>query len=96
MSGENQWFLYMIRCKLGTLYTGVTTDLQRRFSEHQGQGKKCAKYLRGKAPLELIYSQKMHDKAEAYRLEFKIKGLTKAQKEAYRTLCISTPIPSKI
>ncbi|HBN21836.1 MAG TPA: hypothetical protein DD412_01185 [Holosporales bacterium] len=83
MTSEKQWFLYMIRCKFGTLYTGVTTDVERRFSEHQGQGIKCAKYLKGKAPLELIYSQKMKNKIEAYRLELKIKGLTKEQKKVY-------------
>lgn len=73
----------MVRCKFGTFYTGVTTDIHRRFSEHQAQGKKCAKYLKGKAPLELIYWQKVENKSEAYGLELKIKALTKAQKEAY-------------
>lgn len=83
MSCEKHWFLYMIRCKFGTLYTGVTTDINRRFSEHQSQGKKCAKYLKGRAPLELLHSQEMRNKTEAYRLELKIKSLTRAQKEAY-------------
>lgn len=52
MSCEKQWFLYMIRCKFGTLHTGGTTDINRRFSEHQSQGKKCAKYLKGRAQKE--------------------------------------------
>tara|TARA_R110002095_G_C4197636_1_gene234634 strand:- start:342 stop:620 length:279 start_codon:yes stop_codon:yes gene_type:complete len=73
----------MVRCKFGTLYTGVTTDVDRRFEEHQSQGKKCAKYLKGKGPLELVYFEPVLDKKTAYRLENKIKGLTKAQKEQY-------------
>ena len=80
---ETPWFLYMIRCGSGALYTGVTIDVSRRFEEHQSQGKKCAKYLRGKEPLELVHVEKLHNKSSAYRLENKIKDLTKAEKERY-------------
>lgn len=75
----------MIRCRAGTLYTGITLDVARRFEEHQSQGPKCAKYLRGKAPLELIHSQPMATKSAAYKLESQIKSLGKAQKELYIT-----------
>jgi hypothetical protein len=44
----------MIRCADNSLYTGITIDLDRRFAEHQSQGKKCAKYLKGKSPLGSI------------------------------------------
>ena len=78
---KNNWYLYMIRSNCGSLYTGITKDIDRRFSEHDSQGNKCARYLRGKAPLELVFSQSVGDKKTAYRLEYYIKKLSKAQKE---------------
>lgn len=80
---KTYWYLYIIRCNAGTLYTGVTIDIDRRFDEHQSQGKKCAKYLRGKGPLELAHFEVLPDKSSAYKLEAKIKKLTKAEKEHY-------------
>ena len=75
------WHLYIIRCANNSLYTGITTDVARRFQEHASQGKKCAKYLRGKAPLKLVFSTKIGTKSEAARAEFRIKGLSKGEKE---------------
>jgi putative endonuclease len=75
------WSLYMIRCADRSLYTGITTDLDRRFAEHQAQGGKCAKYLRGKAPLELVFSTSVGTKSEASRLELKVKKCSKRVKE---------------
>lgn len=83
MNQSPHWYIYMIRCSLGTIYTGVTIDVARRFNEHQSQSKKCAKYLRGKNPLKLIHFEQVSDKKSAYRLEAKIKKLTKAEKEHY-------------
>ncbi len=74
------WYLYIIRCKAGQLYTGITTDVQRRFSEHQaGKG---AKFLRGKAPLALVYQEEVGSHTTALQREHQIKQLSKAQKEA--------------
>lgn len=75
------WFLYMIRCRDGSLYTGITTDVTRRFSEHCEQGDKCARYLRGRAPLELVFFIKAGDRAHASRLEYLVKRLPKVEKE---------------
>lgn len=76
------WYLYLIRCSDNSLYTGITLDPARRFTEHTDQGKKCAKYLRGKAPLQLVFSSPAGaTKAEASRLEVYIKRLPKAKKE---------------
>jgi len=76
---ETIWYLYMIRCKDGVLYTGITTDISRRFAEHQmGKG---AKFLRGKAPLELVYQQEVDSHSDALKLEIKTKKLSKAEKE---------------
>jgi putative endonuclease len=81
MKSESTWFLYMIRCADNSLYTGITTELDRRFAEHQTQGKKCAKYLRGKAPLELVFSTEVGTKSDASRLELRLKKCSKATKE---------------
>lgn len=75
------WFVYLIRTRQGTLYCGVTTDVERRFEEHQ-HSKKGAKYLKGKAPLTLVWSQQVKSKRDAMQFEYRIKKrLTKAQKE---------------
>ena len=73
------WFVYILRCGDGTLYTGVTDDVQRRLAAHRaGKG---AKYTRGRGPLELVYTQKQPDKSAALRREVQIKKLTRPQKE---------------
>jgi len=77
--GNIEWFLYMVRCKGGHLYTGITTDVERRFAEHQsGKG---AKYLRGKVPLELVFQQQIGSRSEALKIEALIKKWPKADKE---------------
>lgn len=78
---EQPWFLYIIRCNNGSLYTGITTDLKRRFEEHQEQGPKTAKYLRGKGPLQLVYTEQYVDKIAASRREVVIKKMAKSEKE---------------
>lgn len=75
------WYVYLVRCNDDSLYTGVTTDVTRRFQEHQAQGKKTAKYLRGKQPLSLVYVVGVDSKNEALQLEYKIKKMTKCEKE---------------
>ena len=76
-----EWYLYMIRCNDGTLYTGISNDVTRRFERHQEMGKQGAKYLRGRGPLELVFQKKIGSKSSALKMEQKIKGLSKAQKE---------------
>ncbi len=79
MTDSSLWFLYMIRCKGNVLYTGITTDVERRFKEHQaGKG---AKFLRGKAPLTLVYQITVGNHSEALKEELRIKKLSKALKE---------------
>jgi len=80
MTSSKAWSLYMIRCKGGVLYTGITTDVQRRFKEHKsGKG---AKFLRGKSPLTLVYQQQVGNHSDALKAEIKIKKLSKFEKEA--------------
>lgn len=77
------WYLYMVRCSDGSLYTGIATDVSRRLEEHERKGGKGAKYLRGRGPLTLVFSVEVGEKGQALRLERRIKGLTKAQKEKF-------------
>jgi len=77
----NNWFLYLIRCRNGRLYTGITTDVGRRFKEHESGDKKGSKYLRGKAPLKLVMKKKVGDRSMALKIEAKVKKLPKTKKE---------------
>lgn len=73
-------FVYMLRCKDGSLYTGWTNDLEHRLEMHNsGRG---AKYTRGRVPLELVYSEELPDKEAALRRECAIKKLRREQKLA--------------
>ncbi|TLS76387.1 GIY-YIG nuclease family protein [Mariprofundus erugo] len=79
------WFIYLIRCRDGQLYTGITTDVERRLSEHRaGKG---AKYLRGRTPLSLAFSQQVGSHSDALKMERSIKKLSKTEKE--KLICSS-------
>lgn len=77
------WSLYLLRASNNILYTGVTTDVSRRMAEHENRGakNKGAKALRGKAPLQLVYNLCVGSRSEALKLEYRVKQLTRAQKE---------------
>lgn len=73
------WCVYMLRCSDGSLYTGVTTDLKRRVSEHRsGKG---SKYVRSRLPAEAVYVELGHDQSSALSREYEIKQLSKDDKE---------------
>ena len=77
----SNWFLYLIRCKNGKLYTGITTDVERRFAEHKSNDKRGSKYLRGKAPLTLVMKKKIGSKSMVLKIEAKVKKLSKIKKK---------------
>ncbi|OBT13695.1 hypothetical protein A9264_13730 [Vibrio sp. UCD-FRSSP16_10] len=78
-SSDSYWFVYLIRNRHNALYCGVTNNLQRRLQQHvKGTG---AKALRGKGPLSLEWSVQVANKSQALKLEYKIKQLSKKQKE---------------
>lgn len=79
-SQSGNWFVYIIRCADSTLYTGISTNVTRRFEEHASSSPRSAKYLRGRAPLELIYAKEIGTQSEATIEERRIKALTKVQK----------------
>lgn len=74
------WQVYIILCSDQSLYTGITTDVTRRFAEHlRGAG---ARYFRGRAPRQLVYLETGHDRSSASRRELEIKRLSPAAKRA--------------
>ena len=77
---EKKNYTYMLKCHDGTIYTGWTTQLDRRISEHNsGRG---AKYTRSRRPVELIYYEELESKEKAMKREAEIKKMTKKQKIA--------------
>lgn len=77
---ETVWWIYMLRCGDGSLYTGIATDVERRFSEHESQGPKAAKYLRGRLPLEIVFRKEIGTRSEASKEELRMKKLPRRQK----------------
>ena len=74
-----EWFVYIIRCDDGTLYTGVSTDVERRFREHR-EGPRGAKFFNGRKPLEVTWREGGHDRSSACRREAAIKKLDRGSK----------------
>lgn len=77
---EKNWKLYILRCGDGSLYTGITVDVQARLTQHrEGTG---AKYTRGRGPLELVYVEDCENHSHALKRECQIKTLSKTEKLA--------------
>jgi len=73
------WFVYIILCSDNSLYTGITTDLNRRLRQHaNGTG---AKYFRGRHPLQVVYLENDHSRSSAAKRESRIKAMNRADKE---------------
>ena len=75
------WSLYMLRTRRGSLYAGISTDVDRRLAEHAGGGARAAKALRAQGPLELVYRVELGSLGVALRAERRLKQLPKALKE---------------
>ena len=80
-----EWSIYLLRCADGSMYTGIATDVSRRISEHE-QGKRGAKYLRGRGPFELFYQRAVGDRSVATRIEYCVKQLSRSEKENLQRL----------
>lgn len=80
-AGARAYSLYIVRCADDTLYTGIATDVGKRLAEH-ARGPRGARYLRGRGPLELVFSVEVGDRAAAQRLEHRVKRLSRSRKEA--------------
>ncbi len=77
----SQWYMYVLRCNDDSLYTGVTTDLQRRVDEHNQCNTKGANYTRARRPVQLIYWEPFSNRAQAQQREAAVKKLSKQKKE---------------
>ena len=75
------YYIYMLRCEDNSIYTGITTDVERRMQEHSSKGKKCAKYTLKHSALRMEKVWQAEDRALASKLEHYIKTLSKNQKE---------------
>ncbi|MFW5898773.1 MAG: GIY-YIG nuclease family protein [Candidatus Saliniplasma sp.] len=75
------WFVYMLRLNDDSLYTGITKDIDRRIKEHEeGRG---SKYVRGRTPVKLVYSERCTNRSEALKREAEIKSWSKSKKENF-------------
>jgi putative endonuclease len=72
------WHIYIILCSDDSLYTGITTDIERRYRQHAGG--RGAKYFRGRQPRRLLYLESGHTRSSAGKREAEIKGLKRADK----------------
>ena len=76
---SKEYFVYIIKCRGERLYTGITTDIERRFAEHSGSSK-GAKFTRANPPEEIMAVWSCNGRSEASRLEYAIKKLSRAEK----------------
>ena len=77
---KKNWFVYLLRCADGSLYTGITTDIERRLNEHNHSAL-GAKYTRIRRPVCLVYQEIHASRSAASKREYEIKALKKQQKE---------------
>jgi putative endonuclease len=76
---DKDWFIYMVECSDKTLYTGITTDLDRRIEEHNTDSR-GAKYTRSRRPVHMVYFEEAISRSEASKREYQIKQLTRKDK----------------
>ena len=75
---DKVWYLYILECKDGTLYTGITDDIHRRVAAHNaGKG---AKYTRGRGPVKLVYQEKCGSHSDASKREYAVHRMTRQEK----------------
>lgn len=79
---KKMYYFYILRCSDNSLYSGMTSNLEKRVKEHNSSASKGARYLRGKKPLTLVYSETYTNIQTAMSREFQVKKWTKEKKEA--------------
>lgn len=80
MNTEKQWYVYILQCADGSLYTGITNDPDRRLEQHNaGTASKCTRTRR---PVKMVYREKVDNKSAALKREYAIKQLPRAEKTA--------------
>ncbi|MFH1478809.1 MAG: GIY-YIG nuclease family protein [Candidatus Omnitrophota bacterium] len=89
----SQWVLYILKCSDSSLYTGITTDLDKRLSRHN-QGRAC-KYTRSRKPVRLVYNEIFDNESSARKREIEIKKLSRLNKLRLIKHFLSSRPPSK-
>ena len=77
---SNSWYVYIVRCSDGTLYTGITKDLKKRIGEHNSD-KDGAKYTKSRRPVDLVYSEQVESRSAAAKLEYRFIRMPCAKKK---------------
>ncbi len=78
---KSKWFLYILKCSDGTLYTGITNDLARRIRQHNDGN--ASRYTRSRLPVKLVYHESCRGRSHALKKEFAVKTLSRREKEDY-------------
>jgi putative endonuclease len=78
---DTPWYVYMVQCRDGSLYTGIAKDLEKRVKEHNS-GSTGAKYTRSRRPVHLVYQEEVASRSAAAKREYEIKQLTAGGKNA--------------
>ena len=85
---QNNWLIYILKCEDGSLYCGITNNLEKRLKQHKGEIKGGAKYTRSHWPCKLVYKEKSESRSEALQRESVIKNMSKDEKQALINLGI--------
>ena len=78
---QNNWLIYILVCRDGSLYCGITNNLEKRLKQHNGEIKGGAKYTRAHRPCKLVYKEKSESRSEASQREAIIKKMSKNEKQ---------------
>ena len=80
MTIKSQWWVYFVECRDGTVYTGITTNLERRLAQHNGVRAGGAKYTKTRRPVRLVYHESTEDRSTASQREYQLRKLSRQQK----------------
>ena len=80
-TNQSNWLIYILKCSDGSLYCGITNNLEKRLKQHKGEIKGGAKYTRSHWPCKLVYSEKSVNRSEALQRERYIKKMSKDEKQ---------------
>ena len=81
-SFDQAWYVYLLRCADNSLYCGITTNIEKRLRQHNGELTGGAKYTKARQPCQLVYSEKSETRSSASKREYEIKQMSKTAKEA--------------
>jgi putative endonuclease len=79
---DDIWYVYMVRCSDGTLYTGITNNLEKRIEAHNSE-KDGARYTRSRRPVKLVYAEQAGSRSAAAKLEYQLKKLPLSKKKEF-------------